>query len=181
MPGPGVFSLAVRLAISGGIAGTVAGVLQRRVGRPDWIAPAGWLPAAGAGWAIGLPAAAGMTEWLRPLTSDLPDGFRLGFLLTAVGLVGAAASAWQWFLLKDRLAGALWWLLANGIGWLMAWILVLAVGLFLGSGEPLPVEMDRLGHGLILGACAGFVIGLEQGIAMVGLIAQGAWTRGKVH
>jgi hypothetical protein len=179
LPGLGPASLSIRLAIAGGAGGLAAGFLQRGSGKMDWRTPRTWAWATAAGWAVGLPAAAGFSVWIRPLVVDLPDGFRLGFILTGVGLIGAAAAFWQWLLLKKSLEGALWWLLANGIGWLMAWILVLAIGLFLGAGEPLPVVADRLGHGLILGACAGFVIGLEQGIALVGLIAQEAWIEGK--
>jgi hypothetical protein len=179
LPGQDLAGFGIRLAAAGGVGGLVLGLVQRLLETGVFPLPGAWAAAAAVGWAAGLPAAVGVTEWLSPLTTDLPDGYRLGIALTAVGLVGAAASAWQWVLLKRRLEGALWWLLANGIGWLMAWILVLAIGLFLGSGEPLPVGTDRMFHGLILGACAGFVIGLEQGIALVGLIAQAAWKTGK--
>ena len=68
-----------------------------------------------------------------------------------------------------------WWLLANAVGWLMAWLGLLAVGLFLGSGDPLPSSLDRVGQAAILGGVAGFMIGLEQGVALVGLLAQRVW------
>lgn len=173
--------LGIRLAVAGGASGLALGLVQDRLGAAGRPFPGSWPAATAVGWALGLPAVVGISAWLRPLIVDLPDGFRLGFSLTVAGLAGAAAAAWQWSLLRKTLDGALWWLLANGVGWLMAWILVLAIGLFLGAGEPLPVEMNRFRDGLILGACAGFVIGLEQGVALVGLIAQEAWASGRSH
>jgi len=175
LPGSDLIALGIRLATAGGAAGLALGLVQERFGAGGVTLSRFWPAATAAGWAFGLPAVVGFSVWIRPLIADLPDGFRLAFALTGAGVAGAAAAAWQWTLLKTRLKGALWWPLANGVGWLMGWILVLAIGLFLGAGEPLPVEMNRFGDGLILGACAGFVIGLEQGIALVGLIAQEAW------
>ncbi|HUF37862.1 MAG TPA: hypothetical protein VMN57_05015 [Anaerolineales bacterium] len=175
LPGIDLPGVGIRLAVAGGAGGLVLGLVQRRISA-DLLELSGAWPAASAlGWAFGLPAVVGFSVWIRPLVVDLPDGFRLGFILAGTGLAGAAAAGWQWVLLRTRLEGAPWWLLANGVGWLMAWILVLAIGLFLGSGEPLPVETNRFADGLVLGACAGFMIGFEQGIALVGLIAQAAW------
>jgi hypothetical protein len=179
IPGLDITGVGIRLAAAGLTAGLILGLVQGRIDLAGVQLPGAWPAATAAGWAAGLPAVAGFSAWIRPLIIDLPDGYRLGFSLTGAGLIGAAAALWQWRLIKTKLKGAQWWLLANGVGWLMGWIMVLAIGLFLGAGEPLPVESSRFVHGLILGACGGFVIGLEQGVALVGLIAQEVWERKK--
>lgn len=177
LPGGSPGEIVIRLAVAGLAAGGVLGWAQARMGSAFGRSSNGWTAATAASWSLAIPAVVGFSTWIRPLVADLPDGFRLGFSLIGVGAIGALASAWQFSLLRSTLEGALWWPLANAVGWLMAWILVLAVGLFLGGGEPLPVDLSRFWHGLVLGACAGFVIGLEQGVALVGLIAQEAWNQ----
>lgn len=149
-------------------AGLLVGWIEQRLLRPRWPAD-GWMFATALGWLVGVPLAVGATALLREALRGWPDSYRLGMFLLAAGLAGALASFGQWRLLRRQSDQHPWWLLAGGVGWLMAWLVVLAVGLFVGGGEPLPTTMDRLDQALLLGGLAGFIVGFEQAVALVGI------------
>lgn len=171
--------VAAALLISAAAAGGFAGSIQRRLLQSYWTVPVGWIGWTMAGWAVGLGLAVGLSVLLRPAVAALPDSYRLTVFLIAAGTAGAVSAFGTWRYLRRITFRHPWWLLANGVGWLMAWIVVLAFGLFLGGGEPLPASSDRLRDAVVLGAAAGFVIGFEQAVAVVGLLAQTAWERAR--
>jgi len=180
-PENGVLGLAVLLPLSAAAAGAAVGFVQLRLLRPYWQVSPGWIWATVIGWPAGLGLAVGLSLLLRPLVADFPDSYRLTVYLAASGSAGAVSALGTWRYLRQITFRHSWWLLANGVVWFMAWIVVLAFGLFLGAGEPLPSTPDRLRDALILGASAGFVIGFEQAVAVVGLLAQSAWEKSRRH
>ncbi len=171
------YLMIVSLAVASGLTAGIAGIVQRTYLRPYWEFSSTWAWASGLGWGFGVPLAVVLSAVLREPLSGMSDATRLMVFLIAAAGAGMLSSLGQWIALRQVTHRNLWWLFANGVGWLMAWILVLAVGLFIGGGEPLPTTLDRAGDALILGGLAGFVIGFEQGIAIVGLFAQSAWEK----
>ncbi|NUM43863.1 MAG: hypothetical protein HUU38_04085, partial [Anaerolineales bacterium] len=48
---------------------------------------------------------------------------------------------------------------------------------FIGQGADLPGTLAQLPAMMVLGGLAGWMMGMEQGVALVGLIAQEEWER----
>ena len=123
----------VVLGISVGIAQAFGlGQASRRFG---W-----WVLASAVGWAIG---------WGLGWSLGWSVVGNFGF--TAVfGLIGALAGAIggiiQWFLLRDKISRAGWWIGANIVGW--------AVGMFVG------ISMGRTFGWALAGATSGAITGL---------------------
>lgn len=172
-----VSPLALSLPAAGLLSGLFTGLFQRRILDPFWATSPRWVVATAVGWGLGVPIVVVLSALLKPLLAGLPGPYRLSFYLIAAGATGALSSIGQWKLLKEVTAGHLWWLLANGVGWLMAWLVLLAVGLFVGGGESLPAALDRILEAGLLGALAGFTLGFEQAVAITGLFAQQAWEK----
>ncbi len=170
-PGMAVFWIPV-LA---GSLGIPLGQVQRRLLNPFLPVESAWAWQTAGGLALGLLAVMGLSVGIRGWVEGWTDGYRLTAFLTGAGISGVLAGLGQWIVLRKVVQTHQWWLLANAVGWLMAWLALLAVGLFLGRGEPLPATLERAGHAAILGAVAGFMIGFEQGVALVGLLAQRVW------
>lgn len=139
-----------------------------------------WIGATGLGWLLGIPFVIWISSLISLMMEEAADSLRLGGFLLGALAAGVIAAVGQWLLLRQHFQRHIWWLVGSGVGWLMAWILVLAVGLFLGGGEPLPTTLNRLPDGMTLGALAGFTVGFEQGIALIGLIAQTAWEKNRI-
>ncbi len=155
--------------------GVALGAVQRKLLASQVNVTARWPWMTGMGMAVGLLLLVAINTGTAAFVADWSEMSRLTVFLGGAGLAGALASLGQWLILRPILPKHQWWLMANGVGWLMAWIGVLATGLALGGGEPLPATAARWGDALILGAVAGFIIGFEQGVALVGLLAQRVW------
>ncbi|GEM_PF-4867386 len=161
--------------LAGGMVGVLAGKGQSQLLKPFVPLPEAWVLATAAGWALGVPALVVCTGLLSAATKTWIGLYRLMAFLIAAGGVGAFSGLWQWLLLRARIDRSLWWLLANGVGWLLAWLGVLASWWVIGQGDALPVTSTDFAAVFVLGALAGWMLGVEQGIALVGLIAQRAW------
>jgi hypothetical protein len=170
---PASGGLAVILA--GALGGILAGLMQSRILRLFVPIPPSWVWVTAGGWALGILLVVLFTRWFRELARDLPQPYALTAFLVGAGISGTLSGIGQWVLLRDKINKALWWLLASGVGWLVAWIGVAGLWLVLGGGAPFPVEPGEFGLAAILGGVAGWLVGVEQGIALVGLIAQEAW------
>jgi len=68
-----------------------------------------------------------------------------------------------------------WWLLASAVGWILAWVTALGMAWVIQELPALPTTMQDVGLALLLGGLAGGMLGLEQGVALIGLFAQMEW------
>jgi len=174
-----LLAVSVALPLAAVVVGLVLGGAQRRRLAPYLSVGLGWTWATAIGLGLGLIFVTTVSLALRDVVQEWTNGYKLTAFLLGAGLSGALSALGQWLILRKSLEKHHWWMLASGVGWLMAWLGFLAVGLFLGGGEPLPVSLDRWLDILILGAVAGFFIGFEQGVAFVGLLAQRVWEKRK--
>lgn len=169
------FSGVLAILLGGTVGGIVAGLLQSRLLRGFVPISPSWMWVTAAGWSLGIPLVVLFTGWFRGFARELSQPYALTGFLVGAGISGTLAGMGQWVLLRDKIRKASWWLLASGVGWLVAWIGVAGLWLILGGGTPFPVEPSKLGLAVMLGGVAGWLVGVEQGIALVGLIAQEAW------
>ncbi len=158
------------------VGGLIAGLPQSGLLKPYLRLQRDWVLMTVIGWAIALPLLIAITLLIRGWVVDLSDGYALTLYLLGAGTAGAVAGLGQWSLLRRVFERASWWLLASGVGWFMAWLAVLGFAWLLGQ-EQLPVSSSGADVALGLGALAGWLVGLEQGIALIGLVAQSAWER----
>ncbi|MFQ5616571.1 MAG: hypothetical protein ACE5GO_08945 [Anaerolineales bacterium] len=162
---------------AGGVAGgIVVGSFQRRILHPLIPVTNQWVWVTAMGWAVCIPFLIGLSGWISALTRAMQGWYALTLFLIGAGISGALSGSGQWYLLRPKIDKALWWLLACGIGWLLAWLSVLGLWWLLGQGRKgLPFTLEEIVPVIALGAIAGWMVGIEQGVALVGLIAQAEW------
>jgi len=108
------------------IIGLLTGILQYILLRRYLPHMTGWIVATFLGWLM--PFITG-TLILRVLAYQ-NDPF---FIMPGMLLIGATIAVPQWWLLRQRVRYAFWWLLAYGVGWEMVGLLNLV------TSDPLPV------------------------------------------
>lgn len=108
------------------VIGLVLGFLQYLLLRRYVPRLIGWIPATFLGWLM--PFITGFF-----LISVLTLGNDTFSLMLGLLLIGASIALPQWFLLRQRVRHAFWWILAGGIGWGLVGLLNLV------TSEPLPV------------------------------------------
>jgi len=165
------------IPIGGAVAGFVAGFLQERVLRTHLLVTKQWIVMTVLGWAIGLSVVVGISNWFRLYAKEMDPWYALTVYLIGAGIAGALSGVGQWILLRKRIEKSVWWFMACAVGSLSAWLIVLAAWYLLGQGEDLPTTLADLPVMLVLGALAGWMVGMEQGVALVGLIAQEDWEK----
>ena len=108
------------------VIGLVAGLLQYLLLRRYLPRLTGWIPATFLGW-------------LMPFVTGYFIVTVLGFnndtfsLMLGLLLIGASVAVPQWWLLRQRVRHAFWWILAGGFAWGLVGLLNLV------TSEPLPV------------------------------------------
>ena len=165
------------LPVAGLVAGSVAGWWQERILRPHLQVTKRWILATGLGWALGIWIVVGFSSWFLPFAKEMQAWYALTVYLAGAGLGGALSGLGQWGLLRMKIEKSVWWFMACGVGSLTAWLVVLAAWYFLGKGEDFPATAVNLPVQFVLSALAGWMMGMEQGVALVGLIAQEEWEK----
>ena len=168
------FPIVIAAVFAAAVGGLAAGLFQQRLLNPYIRVRPVWQWATMVGWIVGIPLAALSTLLIRSLSDSLGDGFRLTLCLLGAAAPGVIASIGQWRALRLRMLHANWWLLANGVGWAMVWLAVLGVTWFV-RPDGLPTSLDDLVLASLLGTLAGWTLGLEQGIALIGMFTQAIW------
>ena len=108
------------------VIGLLTGLLQYLLLRRYFPRLTGWIPATFLGW-------------LMPFITGYFIVTVLGFdndtfsLMLGLLLIGATVAVPQWWLLRQRVHHAFWWILAGGLGWGLVGLLNLV------TSEPLPV------------------------------------------
>jgi len=167
----------IGLPVGGALAGLVAGFWQERVLRSHIQVTKRWIGATALGWALGFSAVVGGSSWFLSYAKDMQPWYALTIYLLGAGIGGAVSGVGQWVLLRRRIERSIWWFMACAVGSLSAWLVVLAAWYLLGQGADLPGTVADLPVMVVLGALAGWMIGMEQGVALVGLIAQAEWEK----
>jgi hypothetical protein len=162
----------------GAVAGLMAGFFQERVLRTHLPVTKQWIVMTVLGWAIGLTTVVGISSWFLAYAKEMPPWYALTVYLIGAGIAGALSGVGQWMLLRKRIDKSVWWFMACAVGSLSAWLIVLAIWYLFGQGA-LPSTVGELPAALFLGGMAGWMMGMEQGVALVGLIAQEEWERGQ--
>ena len=126
------------------VIGLLVGLLQYLLLRRYIPRLTGWIPATFLGWLM--PFAAGY--FILTVLGLENDTFSL---MLGLFLIGASVAVPQWWLLRQRMRHAFWWILAGGLGWGMVGLLNLV------TSEPLPV---LLAIGLLPAIATGIVFWL---------------------
>lgn len=163
------------LPVAGAVGGLAAGFWQELALRSHLAVTRRWIGATALGWAVGLPAAVGASAWFFAYAQEMQPWYALTVYLIGAGLAGALSGVWQWMLLRTRIEKSVWWFMACAVGSLSAWLVVLAAWYLLGQGADMPTGLADLPAMVILGGLGGWMVGMEQGVALVGLIAQAEW------
>lgn len=172
---PGGYWIGVPLG--GALAGLVAGFWQERLLRPHLAVTGRWMGVTALGWAAGFSLVVGMSGWFLTYAKEMLDWYALTIYLTGAGVGGAVSGIGQWFLLRSRIEKSVWWFMACAVGSLLAWLVIAGAWYFLGQGADLPGNLAQFPAMMVLGGLAGWMMGMEQGVALVGLIAQERWER----
>jgi MFS family permease len=169
----------IGLPVGGVLAGLVAGFWQERVLRPHLQVTKQWIGATALGWAVGLSWVVGISGWFLSYAKEMQPWYALTVYLIGAGVGGVILGTGQWFLLRSRIEKSIWWFMACAVGSLLAWLVISATWYFLGQGADLPGTVADLPAMIVLGGLAGWMMGMEQGVALVGLIAQAEWEKGE--
>jgi len=171
------FGFWLGIPVGGAVAGLTAGFFQERVLRTHLIVTKQWIVMTVLGWAVGLTLVVGISNWFRAYAKGMHPWYALTIYLIGAGVAGALSGVGQWVLLRSRIEKSVWWFMACAVGSLSAWLIVLAAWYLLGQSAILPTTLAELPVMLVLGALAGWMVGMEQGVALVGLIAQEDWEK----
>jgi hypothetical protein len=98
------------------VIGLLTGFLQYTLLRRYLPRMAGWIPATFLGWCLPFVLGFIITRVLTPGNSTL---WIMGGLL----VIGASIALPQWWMLRQRIQHASWWILAYGVGWCMIGLL----------------------------------------------------------
>ena len=169
------FIAQVAAPLGGGLAGLLVGAFQWYAMRPMMRISLGWIAATAVGWGVGTPLIIGISGWISSFRDDLNSTDALLVYILGAALAGLIAGAAQWVILSQKMKRAGWWLVASAAGWTIAWVATLALAWGLRQQSRLPVTLDEWLLGVLLGCVAGTLVGLETGIALVGLWAQQLW------
>lgn len=172
---PGGYWLGV--PVGGAVAGVVVGFWQERMLRAHLAVSTRWVGATAWGWSVGFSLGVGVTAWFLTFAKEMQPWYALTVYLIAAGIGGAMSGIGQWGLLRKKIARAVWWFMACAVGGLLAWLVIAGVWYFIGQGADLPGTLAQLPAMMVLGGLAGWMMGMEQGVALVGLIAQEEWER----
>jgi di/tricarboxylate transporter len=114
---------------------------------PFWLL---WVAANSIGWAVGLMAENSAQLALEAATGGALKEADGGMLMEALGLLvfGLAAGVAQWWALRSRLAGAIWWILATAGGFTLAGVVG---GALQDTGSPAGGWVVSFGIGLAAG------------------------------
>ena len=165
------------LPVGGAMIGLGAGVWQERVLRPHLAVTWRWMGVTALGWAVGVSLVVGGTGWFLTYAKEMPQWYALTVYLGGAGVGGAVSGLGQWELLRSRIEKSLWWFMACAVGGLLAWLVIAGMWYFIGRGADLPGTLAQFPAMIVLGGLAGWMMGMEQGVALVGLIAQEHWER----
>lgn len=167
----------VGVPVGGAFVGLGIGFWQERMLRAQLRVSRRWIGVTAVGWGVGFAFVVGGSAWFLTYAKMIQDWYALTIYLVAAGVGGALSGTGQYGLLKDRIEKAVWWLMACAVGSLLAWLVVAGMWYFLGQGADFPSTLTQLPAMLLLGGMAGWMMGMEQGVALVGLIAQEQWEK----
>lgn len=131
----------------------------QRDSRVEWLLWLQWVVASAIGWAagfaivdaLGSPAAVGFAE--------------------AGAVAGAVVGMSQWFILRQRIRRAAWWVVASLPGWALGWG-VLAAGSRVLEGA---TAGDEIVDMVIAFSIVGAVVGLAQALVLWRSVRQAGW------
>lgn len=167
----------VGVPVGGALVGLGIGFWQWWILRVFIPVPRVWMGMTAVGWGVGFAFVAGGSVWFLTYAKMLQPWYALTIYLIAAGAGGAFSGMGQYGVLKGRLEKAVWWLMACAVGSLLAWLVMVGMWFFLGQGADFPNTLTQFPAMLLLGGLAGWMMGMEQGVALVGLLAQEAWER----
>ncbi|GAB4579515.1 MAG: hypothetical protein Fur0022_22530 [Anaerolineales bacterium] len=167
----------VGVPVGGAVIGLLVGFWQTRILRPQLDVTSRWIAMTAVGWAVGFSMVVGMTSWFLAYAKDMQPWYALTIYLSGAGIGGAVSGVGQWQLLRSRIEKSVWWFMACAVGSLLAWLVISGAWYFMGQGADLPSSLAQWPAMLVLGGLAGWMMGMEQGVALVGLIAQEQWER----
>ncbi|MCB9135426.1 MAG: hypothetical protein H6636_08365 [Anaerolineales bacterium] len=167
----------VSVPVGGGLVGLGIGYWQKRMLRAHVQVPRTWVGMTGVGWGVGFGLVVGGSVWFLGYAKTMQAWYALTIYLITAGFGGALSGMGQFGLLKRRFEKAVWWLMACAVGSLLAWLVIVGMWYFLGQGADFPSQLSQFPAMLVLGGLAGWMMGMEQGVALVGLIAQEQWER----
>ncbi len=129
---------------------------------------------AGIAWALGMTPSVIMALTSHDSGGSVgiqgPEGLALYALAAGLGLVaGPALAVAQWWVLRDYLPRAGWWILANACAWAAGMVIVFwGTGFIPASGVTAPVAVILVGCVILAGA----VVGAIHGLALIWLIRE---------
>ncbi|HNB51390.1 MAG TPA: hypothetical protein PK530_05585 [Anaerolineales bacterium] len=167
----------IGVPVGAGVAGLLVGFWQERVLRPQLNVTSQWIGLTALGWIVGFSIVVGSSAWFLIYAKEMQSWYALTIYLILAGIGGAMSGFGQWGLLQRRIEKAVWWFMACAVGSLLAWLVISGVWYFIGQGADLPGSLAQFPAMMVLGGLAGWMMGMEQGVALVGLIAQEQWER----
>jgi hypothetical protein len=166
-----VVSASLGVLLAAAVEGSVVGTAQWLVLRAPLMALRWrrWAIAtalgAGVAWTLGMTPSVIMAQTSPESNGadvQAPEGLTLYALAAGLGLVaGVALAAPQWWVLRDQLPQAGWWIPANALAWAVGMMIVFwGISFIPASGITVPIAAILIGCVILAGAAVGAIHGL---------------------